>query len=336
MPTEQSSRMNGSNPTSTNGINSVNGMNGVNGTNGIKGQHDERKYLYLAGVGVTHSIAPPMHNHIAHTLGKPWTFHNKECPTIADVMSTFRAPTFAGGVVTMPYKKAIMPHLDGLDPLATTLGACNNVYLTAAALQRGTTPDWPGIRGCLVDASPDGCGQPALGIGAGGASRAAVYALSARLACPTIYVLNRDAHEVAELLHDAQAYGSRPPRLVHVRSREQACALPMPFYIVGTVPDLEPHTPDEHEARAILETFLAMQGDKGVLLDMCFKPRETRILKLARRHGWRTVEGTEVIGHQIEEQWRLWAGDEAGGKVPKEEAWRILRKAAKESPAINF
>jgi len=80
--------MNGSNPTTTNGTNS---------------HHAERKHLYLAGVGVTHSIAAPMHNHIAGTLNKPWTFHNIECPTIADVMRAFRARTFAGGAVTMPY-----------------------------------------------------------------------------------------------------------------------------------------------------------------------------------------------------------------------------------------
>ena len=30
----------------------------------------------------------------------------------------------------MPYKKTIMPLLDGLDELAQKLGACNNVYLT--------------------------------------------------------------------------------------------------------------------------------------------------------------------------------------------------------------
>lgn len=90
------------------------------------------------------------------------------------------------------------------------------------------------------------------------------------------------------------------------------------------------------QARGILETFLSKEGEKDVVLDMCFKPRTTRILKLARTYGRRTVEGTEVIGHQIEEQWRLWAGDEAGKREPKEEAWRILRKAAKDTSAINF
>jgi quinate dehydrogenase len=315
--------------------------------NGITTNHavDQRKYLYLAGVHVTHSIAPPMHNYIAKSLNLPWHFANRECPTVQDALALFRAPTFAGGVVTMPYKKSIMPLLDELDPLATTLGACNNVYLTKDGKLRGTNTDWRGIKGCLLSGTENGVntgkGKPALIIGAGGASRAAVYALFKELECGEIYVVNRDAQEVADLLEDSKAYASssasRQPKLTHITSVSQAEALPAPFYIVGTVPDFEAKTEEEIKARDMLGTFLR-KSEKGVLLDMCFKPRNTRILKAGRGNGWRVVDGTGVIGHQIEEQWRLWAsaGEEGRKDVPKEEAWEILRKAAEESTAINF
>ncbi|KAK4979626.1 hypothetical protein LTR28_003633 [Elasticomyces elasticus] len=255
------------------------------------------------------------------------------------MIALFRAPTFAGGVVTMPYKKAVLSHLDKLDDLAVVLGACNNVYLSPEGELVGTNTDWIGIKGCLLDASDQGRGKPAMIIGAGGASRAAVYALSAELDCNTIYVINRDEQEVIDLFRDAQAYakhGRSGPRLIHIQSVEQALGLETPFYVVGTVPDFEPKTEEELQARAILESFLARNADRGVLLDMCFKPRNTRILKLGKQHQWRTVEGTDVIGRQIEEQWRLWAGEEAAQRVPKEEAWAVLRKAAEESPRINF
>jgi quinate dehydrogenase len=303
------------------------------------------KYLYLVGVHVTHSIAPPMHNYIAQSLDLPWTFVAQECPKVQDCLELFHAPTFAGGVVTMPYKKEIMPHLDELDAVATTLGACNNVYLTKEGKLRGTNTDWRGIKGCLLSGCEQGAnegkGNPALIIGAGGASRAAVYALFVELECTEIYVVNRDAQEVADLLRDAQAYASSPssrqPKLIHIMSVEEARGLQAPFYVVGTVPDFEAKTPEELLARAILSTFLGKE-EKGVLLDMCFKPRNTRILKLARENGWRAVEGTGVIGHQIEEQWRLWAGagEDGNVEVPKEEAWRVLRREAEESAAINF
>ena len=317
----------------------------VSSKGGLKNATIERKYLYLAGVHVTHSIAPPMHNFIASSLSLPWQFISQECPRVEDVLSIFRAPTFAGGVVTMPYKKAIMPLLDELDPLATTLGACNNVYLTPGGKLRGTNTDWRGIKGCLLSKTKDngneGRGYPALIIGAGGASRAAVYALFAELECAEIYVVNRDAQEVADLLLDAKAYtsssSSRQPQLIHITSVSQAETLPAPFYIVGTVPDFEAKTEEEVTARDILKTFLGKER-KEVLLDMCFKPRNTRILRLGKEEGWRVVDGTGVIGHQIEEQWKLWtnAGVEGRTAVPKEEAWDVLRKAADESKAINF
>lgn len=52
-------------------------------------------------------------------------------------------------------------------------------------------------------------------------------------------------------------------------------------------------------------------------------PRRTRIIKgWGEEHGWKTVKGTWVIGHQITEQWRLRAGDEAGREVPIERLGR--------------
>lgn len=299
---------------------------------------DERQFLYLAGIGVSHSIAPPMHTSIAKQLNLPWTFHSKECPTVQDVMKTLREPTCAGMVVTMPYKQTIMQHLDGLDELALKLGACNNVYRAKDGTLRGTNTDWRGIKGCLLGSSDKGIGKTAMIVGAGGASRAAVYALFAELNCETIYIINRDEAEVAALLKDATAYDAfKSPKLIHVQSAAQAKKLPTPFYIVGTVPDFEPQTAQEIESRDIQVEFLSREGERGVLLDMCFKPRVTRMVKLAHKHGWPTVEGTEVIGHQIHEQWRLWTLNDAGvGRVDEQAAWSILRETAEKSPGINF
>lgn len=115
-------------------------------------------YLYLIGVGVTHSIAPPMHNAIAASLSKPWTFSALECPTIQDMFNVFHTPIFVGAIITMPYKQSVIPHPSGVDPHAALIGAVNNVYLTPNHKLRGTNTDWEGIKGCLLSADPDGNG----------------------------------------------------------------------------------------------------------------------------------------------------------------------------------
>lgn len=237
----------------------------------------------------------------------------------------------------MPYKQSIIPHLSGLDKQADLIGAVNNVYVSNDGKLRGTNTDWEGVRGCLLSATgaEAGRGKPALVIGAGGASRAAVYALSADLECKTIYVINRDVDEVKALQNDAQKHGKGKLTLVHVTSVTQAKELPSPYFVVGTVPDFEPKTESEIEMRQMLEVLLDTEA-KGVVLDMCFKPRITRILKLAEKLGWSCVQGTGVIGYQIETQWQLWTREDISSTIPKEEAWITLNKAAEESKAINF
>ncbi|KAH3975492.1 hypothetical protein HBI24_108200 [Parastagonospora nodorum] len=302
-------------------------------------ENTETKTLHLVGIGVKHSIAPPMHNMIARSLGLPWTFHSTECDTVEEVAALARKSSTAGLVVTMPYKNTVMPLLDELDDLATTIGACNNTYRRDGKIV-GTNTDWRGIKGCLLEKG-DESSRPrpsrtasALVIGAGGASRAAVYALSSHLSCPTIYVLNRDVAEVEALNTDTQKMAVTP-KIIHVKSLEEAESLEAPYYIVGTVPDFEPQTKAEKDVAVILERFL-LSDSKGVLLDMCFKPRRTRMIKLAEKLGWPVVEGTHVIGYQIQEQWRLWAGDERASRLDEKAAWKTLLDAAEESTAINF
>jgi quinate dehydrogenase len=302
----------------------------------------DEKTLHLVGVGVTHSIAYGMHNFIAKSLGLPWTFYSTECPNLEDVVELSKKETTAGLVVTMPYKNTVMQKLDELDSLATSIGACNNVYYKPGEPRKriGTNTDWLGIRGCLLEKGDDTrrgtSDRPVSGVivGAGGASRAALYALSSHLHCRTIYVLNRDDQEVQALVRDAQKLPDVPD-IVHVKTLEQAQQIPEVYYIVGTVPDLEPQTETEKLVAAMLRVILE-KPQKGVLLDMCFKPRRTRMIKLAESLGWPCVEGTHVIGYQIEEQWRLWAGEDRAKAMDKEGAWAVLLKAAEESKGINF
>ncbi|CRG83615.1 hypothetical protein PISL3812_00969 [Talaromyces islandicus] len=203
----------------------------------------------------------------------------------------------------------------------------------------GANTDWCGVEGCLIAASEAGRGKPALIVGAGGAARAAIYALHERLACNPIYVVNRDKDEVAGLLRDTAAYG---PGLsvkhldcleaVKKNIGEEAG----PFYIVGAIPDYEPRSAPELETRDILVHFLQSTRQPGVLLDICYKPRRTRIIKLGDQYGWHVVDGTMAIGRQVYEQYRLWCGEATAKLIPLQEAWAVLQQAAEKSTAINL
>jgi quinate dehydrogenase len=299
--------------------------------------------LHLIGIGVSHSIAPVMHNYICKQLQRPYTFHATEASTVEDAVSLLRASNFGGAVITMPYKQSIIGFLDEADDLVTTIGACNNVYISTDGRLIGSNTDWRGVLGCLTAADERGAGigKPALIFGAGGASRAAVYALSTHLKCPEIYVVNRDEAEVASLAKDtADMRSGSGTQIVHITSVEQAKELETPFYIVGTVPDLVPQSESEKTAFRPFDHFLASAAVPGVFLDMCFKPLETRKIKLAKKYQWSTIPGTDIIGHQIQEQYKGWFNPGTDEEVIDEDlakaAWEVLRREAMSSPGINF
>ncbi|KAL2835654.1 hypothetical protein BJY01DRAFT_258971 [Aspergillus pseudoustus] len=274
-----------------------------------------RTRLYIAGGPGGSSVGPQVHEYIAGTLQLPYTCEFLQLAMATEVAERFRAPDFAGGLVTMPHKRTIIPFLDHCDDLVKILGACNCVYLTKDGKLSGTNTDWVGIYEPILAENPNLVfGQPGMVYGAGGASRAAVYALWAKLKCSTIYVVNRDEREVVEMIEDLQRYPSLfNPQIVHVRTLEDAVSLPPPYYIVSTVPDFDPITPTEIEARNILAHFLSgVTAQKGVLLDMCYHPLMTRNLELAIRHGYRVIQGFVAVASQFPCQWKLWTGHMVG------------------------
>lgn len=181
-----------------------------------------------------------------------------------------------------------------------------------------------------------------------------MYALSVHLGCQDIYIvrprlifsgeyqltgsssecqLNRDVGEVEALVKDVnKGYplaGYTLPNIHHLQSVDDAHGKATPYYIVGTVPDFEAVTPSEKAAQGVLLHFLEVdRAEKGLLLDMCYKPRVTRHIKAAEENGWKTLDGVNIIAHQIESVWTLWAGADRAREIPLQEAKQYLYSIA--------
>ena len=72
--------------------------------------------------------------------------------------------------VTVPYKEAIIPYLDKLDPIAAEVGAVNTVKILSDRQLKGFNTDVIGVEEFRISHS-------ALILGSGGASKAVQYAL---------------------------------------------------------------------------------------------------------------------------------------------------------------
>jgi shikimate dehydrogenase len=191
----------------------------------------------------------------------------------------------------MPFKEAVIPHLDEIEGAAETIGAVNSVVNERGRLT-GYNTDWVGARISLerIEAHP---GERVLLLGAGGVARAILYALR-DLGFNSVRVASRDPDKVENLLpilkcqHVAweQRGEEKPEVLIN--------ATP-----VGMSPEASRMPVDDGVIRAC----------RGVL-DVVVSPMETELIRRARSAGKSAVPGYLMSLHQAAAQFRLYTGVE--------------------------
>lgn len=217
----------------------------------------------------------------------------------------------------MPNKVAILPYLHGMTEECRDVGACNTIFLKEEGGKRllyGTNTDVIGIRESflrnVLDPRSTIHGRPALVVGGGGAARSAIYALRKWMNVTGIYLVNRDAQEVRDMMKDSSLRGYGQD-LVHIQTEEQARLTQTPGAVVACVPDLDPCSQEEKLARRILHILLS-GGRPGVMLEMCYNPTPfTKLAALAEGLGWSVILGTEAMIWQGLEQDKYWTGRKA-------------------------
>jgi quinate dehydrogenase len=288
---------------------------------------------YLVGYPIAHSLSPLLHYTLFSKLGINWAellYETKDLLSFVKLMKS--EPKIIGAAITMPYKMAIIPHLDELTPEGEAIGAINTIFLKTnsdgSRRYCGTNTDCIGVREAFLGNVSDASvyrGKPGLVVGGGGTSRAAIYAFQNFLGCSPIYMVNRDKSEVDAVIQECNSRGFGKD-IKHVSTISEAESLAPPGAIVSAIPDFAPRTAGEKTARRIVETFLNA-SPKGALLEMCYHPSpNTEIDAMARKQGWQVIIGTEAMIEQGLEQARLWSGIEVKD-LPKDAVRTTIRNA---------
>ena len=123
----------------------------------------------LLGRKLGHSYSPAIHG----MLGYDYGLFERE-PEALEAM--LKNEDFEGINVTIPYKKDVIPFLDGIDPLAPRLGAVNTIVKRNGKLM-GYNSDYYGIQSMVRRTGIDVTGKKALVLGSGGASATACSVL---------------------------------------------------------------------------------------------------------------------------------------------------------------
>ena len=113
---------------------------------------------------------------------------------------------FAGINVTIPYKEAVMPFLDEIDPLAQAIGAVNTIVNCGDRLV-GYNTDFGGMKAMIVRAGIRMEGKRVLILGTGGTSKTAM-AVCRSLKAASVHKVSRS--EKPDAVSYEQAYQNHP------------------------------------------------------------------------------------------------------------------------------
>lgn len=249
----------------------------------------------MIGDPIAHSLSPRLHAAAIESAGLSARYIAiRVAPSdLAGFVSGVHNGSLDGFNVTIPHKQTIVPYLDALDATAGDLGAVNTAVRGDHGMM-GFNTDVIGFSRALKAVMPDPPGT-ALVLGAGGAARAAAYAL--RQMGTEVGICGRRPAQVAEVLQvvdgaEAVGWGSR--------AEVAGCC------------DLVVNSTPLGMARAALESPLphwSPASGTAVAFDLIYG-RETPFLREAADAGWVSVNGLEMLVQQAAEAFRLWFGIE--------------------------
>jgi shikimate dehydrogenase len=210
---------------------------------------------------------------------------------------------FAGVNVTIPNKEAAFAICAKLDEFARRAGAVNTLVFTEHGIE-GSNTDGYGFVANLRHHGVNPAAGPVLILGAGGAARGIGAALQDEGA--EITFANRSPERAAALA------AALPPAKVLPWAQREA-ALGDYALLVNTTSLGMAHEPP-----------LPMNLDRAApglaVADIIFAPLETQLLKDARAHGLKPVEGLGMLLHQAVPGFEAWFGVRP---VVDEELYRI-------------
>jgi 3-dehydroquinate dehydratase/shikimate dehydrogenase len=252
---------------------------------------DHRTQLYgVVGSRASASLSPAMQNAAFHAKHVNAIYVPCETARLKDFLNFARKLSFTGFSVTMPFKRAIIRELDWIEPMAAQIGSCNTV-----AVQRGKWTGWNTDAVAVVEVLTKRlrlAGSRVLILGAGGAARAAAFALRGEGAMVFIAARREVAARRLASAVSAQVIPWSSADTLDVDAVINATPVGMAPNVEGLPIDL-----------ARLRT--------RVVFDMVYYPLETRFLAEARGRGLTTISGLEMLVAQGARQFEIWTGQSA-------------------------
>ncbi|MGO4788156.1 shikimate dehydrogenase [Paenibacillus sp. 2KB_20] len=271
----------------------------------------ERDYLLLGVMGdpIGHSKSPAMHHAAITVLGLSGAYvplHIRP-EGLSDAIQAVKALEFRGVNVTIPHKVEVMKYLDVVDEGARRIGAVNTIVNDNGHLTGYNTDGIGYVRSLKDEACPDLKGKRIVVIGAGGAARGIIYALTGE-GPEKISIVNRTSAKALALaeewssLADLRGYGED-----HAREALSDADVVINTTSVGMFPRVsELPIPMEYIPEGI------------VVSDLIYNPLKTELLRVSELRQCTVHGGLGMFINQGAYAFEYWTGLTAPVQAMKE------------------
>jgi shikimate dehydrogenase len=134
------------------------------------------KLFAVFGKPILHSKSPMLYNSLFSKTHTDVYYTRIRVDSCEELVRTIRSLNIIGANITTPFKECVIPFLDSLSQEAEQIGAANTITNDNGYL-KGYNTDYLGVTKAIEEAGINIFGKRCLVLGAGGASRAAVFGL---------------------------------------------------------------------------------------------------------------------------------------------------------------
>jgi shikimate dehydrogenase len=235
----------------------------------------------LIGKKLGHSFSKDFFIEKFKKLGIDAVYENFELDRADAIAGLLTQENLKGLNVTIPYKEAVIPYLDGVDSTAQEIGAVNCIQVKNGKA-KGFNTDAFGFSQ-LIKPFLESHHERALILGTGGASKAVVNVL--KQLGVQVYFATRTPQKENEF-----HYADVNDRMIG------SCGILINTTPLGMFPDLNSYP--EIPYSAISPQHLA--------IDLIYNPAQTVFLSKCKEQGAVVQNGTTMLIQQAEESWRIW------------------------------
>jgi shikimate dehydrogenase len=262
------------------------------------------RVIGILGDPIDHTLSPRMHNAAFRELSLDYVYvpFRTDERHLREALRSIGALGLVGCNVTVPFKEKVLRWLDRTSETALRIGAVNTIHADASGRLIGDNTDVDGFHQSLLAHDFRPRGKRVLIIGAGGSSRAVLYALL-RAGAADIVIANRTASKARKLARQLGGRGGNA-RGTELEILDDIDFLADRQLVVNC-------TPIGLKGSSFLDYAVEATPPDCLHFDLAYGRKLTPFLEEARRARRPYIDGRHMLVHQGAAAFKIFTGRRA-------------------------